>query len=74
MKSKYLKPSRYAAKIVSRRMRMTGNDFFKAAYMADILNLPDCATLQTTFNTGVPLCDLIKKKIIGVIFADSVPM
>lgn len=39
--------------------------------MADILNLPNCATQETEFNTGVPLCDLIKKKIIGVIFADS---
>lgn len=39
--------------------------------MADILNLPNCATLETSFNTGTPLCDLKKKKIIGVIFADS---
>lgn len=69
--SKYIKQTRYAAKIVSRRMRMTGNDFAKANYLADILNLPNCATAETTFNTGVPLCDLIKKKIIGVIFADS---
>lgn len=69
--SKYIKPTRYAAKIVSRRMRMTGNDFAKAAYMADIINLPSCATAETEFNTGTPLCDLKKKKIIGVIFADS---
>ena len=62
--SKYLKPTRYAAKIVSRRMRMTGNDFAKAAYMADILNLPTCATEDTQFNTGVPLCRLKKKKLI----------
>lgn len=69
--SKYIRPTRYAAKIVSRRMRMTGSDFAKANYLADILNLPSCATEETTFNSGVPLCDLKKKKIIGVIFADS---
>lgn len=39
--------------------------------MADILNLPNCATMETSFNTGTPLCDLKKKKIIGVIFADT---
>lgn len=39
--------------------------------MADLLNLGDCATLETTFNTGVPLCDIIKKKLIGAIFADK---
>jgi len=39
--------------------------------MADILNLGDCATLETTFNTGLPLCDIIKKKLIGVIFLDK---
>ena len=61
----------YLPKIVSRRMRMGENSFAKAAYMADVMNLPDCATLETSFNSGIPLCDLIKKKIIGVIFADS---
>jgi len=69
--SKYIKPTRYAAKIVSRRMRMTGNDFAKAAYMADILNVPNCSNPETAFNTGTPLCRLKKKKIIGTIFADS---
>lgn len=69
--SKYIKPTRYAAKIVSRRMRMTGNDFGKANYLADILNLPNCATAETQFNTGAPLCRLKKKKLIGVIFADT---
>jgi hypothetical protein len=68
--SKYIKASRYAAKVVSRRMRMTGNDFAKANYLADILNLPNCATEDTQFNTGVPLCRLKKKKLIGVMFAD----
>lgn len=61
----------YLPKIVTRRFAMGENSFRQSAYMADIINLPDCATLETTFNTGVPLCDLIKKKIIGVIFADS---
>ena len=62
----------YLPKLTSRRFAMNGqNSFRNAACMADVLNLPDCATLETTFNTGVPLCDLIKKKIIGVIFADT---
>lgn len=64
--------SRFLPKMTSRRFAMNGlNSFRNAAYFADVLNLPDCATLETSFNTGVPLCDLIKKKIIGVIFADS---
>lgn len=57
----------FAPKIVSRRLI----NFLCVAYMADILDLPNCATVATEFNTGTPLCDLIKKKIIGVIFADS---
>jgi len=48
-----------------------GRHFLNYAQLADILNLPNCATQETEFNTGIPLCDLIKKKIIGVIFADS---
>jgi hypothetical protein len=38
--SKFIKPSKYAAKIISRRMILNGNDFAKAAYMADAANLP----------------------------------
>lgn len=39
--------------------------------MASILNVPDCASVDTVFNTGQPLCDFIKgipKK--GVILLD----
>lgn len=57
----------FAPKLVSRRLI----NFLCVAYMADILNLPNCATQETEFNTGIPLCDLIKKKILGVIFVDS---
>ncbi|HSW96889.1 MAG TPA: hypothetical protein VLF89_03610 [Candidatus Saccharimonadales bacterium] len=39
--------------------------------MADIIGLPSCVSPDTEFNTGVPLCDLIKGRIIGVIFADK---
>lgn len=80
--SKYIKPSRYGAgsgrfapKIVSRRMGLTGGEpgtsRVTAAYFADLLNIPSCATEESQFNTGVPLCDLKKKKLIGVIFADA---
>lgn len=72
MKNKNFSAAKLAPKIVSRRMRMTGNDFMKAAYFADILNIPTCGGEEDTeFNSGTPLCDLKKKKIIGVIFADS---
>jgi hypothetical protein len=37
----------------------------------DLLNIPDCSTPDTQFNTGVPLCDLIKRKLIGIVFADA---
>lgn len=39
--------------------------------MQDILGLANCASKDSIFNTGVPLCDLAKKKIKGVIFADK---
>jgi hypothetical protein len=39
--------------------------------MADILNLANCASPDSVFNVGVPPCDLSKKKMKGVIFADS---
>lgn len=38
--------------------------------MADIFDLPSCTSPDTIFNTGVPACDLKKKKILGLIFAD----
>ncbi len=39
--------------------------------MADILDLANCASPDSVFNVGIPLCDLAKKKIKGVILADS---
>lgn len=39
--------------------------------MSDIFNLPDCTSPDSVFNTGVPACDLKKKKILGIIFADQ---
>jgi hypothetical protein len=39
--------------------------------MADILNLANCASPDSIFNVGVPLCDMAKKKIKGIIFADK---
>jgi hypothetical protein len=37
----------------------------------NILSLANCASPDSVFNVGVPLCDLSKKKIKGVIFADK---
>lgn len=37
----------------------------------NILNLANCASPDSVFNVGIPLCDLAKKKIRGVIFADQ---
>lgn len=68
--SRYNAPKRFAPKIVSRRMQLTGNDFHKAAYLADVLNVANCASPDSVFNTGVPPCDLAKKKMKGVIFLD----
>lgn len=39
--------------------------------MADIKNVANCASPDSIFNVGLPLCDLAKKKIKGVIFADK---
>lgn len=39
--------------------------------MSDILNLANCASPDSVFNVGVAPCDLAKKKMKGVIFADS---
>lgn len=39
--------------------------------MANILNLANCASPDSIFNVGVPPCDLSRKKIKGVIFADK---
>lgn len=39
--------------------------------MANILDLANCASPDSIFNVGVPPCDLSKKKMKGVIFADK---
>lgn len=39
--------------------------------MADLKNLANCASPDSVFNVGIPPCDLAKKKIKGVIFADK---
>ena len=36
-----------------------------------ILGLANCANPSSIFNTGIPLCDLKKKRIRGVLFADG---
>ncbi len=41
-----------------------------ACYL-DILGLANCASPDSVFNVGVPPCDLSKKKMKGVIFADK---
>jgi len=71
---KYIIPNqkRYAAKITSRRMGLgPQNNFRTTAYMADIMNVANCESPDSVFNTGVPLCDVKKKKIKAVIFVDS---
>lgn len=40
-----------------------------AAFL-DILGLANCASPDSVFNTGVPPCDLSKKKMKGALFAD----
>lgn len=60
---------RYAARITSRALRL--RDFSNVAYLADILNQANCASPDSVFNTGIPLCDVSKKKMKAVIFADS---
>lgn len=64
----YWKEKKFAPRITSRALRL--QDFVNVAYMADIRNLADCATPDSTFNVGIPPCDLAKKKLKGVIFAD----
>jgi hypothetical protein len=39
--------------------------------MATILNVANCASPDSVFNVGLPPCDLAKKKIKGLIFADK---
>jgi len=39
--------------------------------MADILNLPNCGGSTSTFNSGVPLCDVIRKQPKALFLADN---
>jgi hypothetical protein len=39
--------------------------------MATILDVANCASPDSVFNTGIPLCDLVKQKLLGVILADK---
>jgi len=66
--SRYNMPKKFAPKLST---RLTGPNFLSNAYMADIINLANCASPDSIFNVGVPPCDLAKKKIKGVIFADK---
>lgn len=67
----HINKKKFAPKIVSRRMQMTGNDFHKANYLVDIFDLANCASPDSLFNTGIPLCDLAKGKIKAVIYLDK---
>jgi hypothetical protein len=75
MKKEFFQPTRYngygqgkfAPKVSE---RLSGKNFMTSAYMADVLGLANCATPDSIFNVGVPPCDLKKKKMKGVIFAD----
>ncbi|CAL7961485.1 hypothetical protein GAMM_230006 [Gammaproteobacteria bacterium] len=49
----------------------TSKDSSGIAYAATIVGLANCASPDSIFNVGVPPCDLKKKKMKGVIFADA---
>lgn len=55
--------------ITSRRMGL--REFVNVNYLAHIIDVANCAAPDSVFNTGVPPCDLKKKKIIGIIFCDK---
>lgn len=67
---KFIKPSRYnhAKPITSRALRLMPH---KNVDYLDIVGLANCANPESVFNTGIPLCDLKRKKIKGVILADA---
>lgn len=65
---KHWKQDITAVKMVSRAMAL--RSFVNVAYFADILGLANCASPDSVFNSGIPLCDLAKGKIKGVILAD----
>lgn len=75
MTSKFIKASKYnalgkllrAKPHVGGRMKLRPHvtcDYF------DILDVANCASPDSVFNVGIPLCDMKKKKIRSVIFAD----
>lgn len=69
MKTAFIKRTRSHAKpITSRHMRLVS---FSGVNYLDILGVANCASPESVFNTGIPLCDVKKKKIRGVIFADA---
>lgn len=73
--SKFIKTSAYNEWWRGRQARHARTNRWNSnpnvCYMADIIGLPSCVSPDTEFNTGVPLCDLIKGRIIGVLFADK---
>lgn len=50
---------------------MAARSFFNVAYMADIIDLANCENPDSIFNTGIPLCDVKKSKMKGVMFMDK---
>lgn len=65
---------RHAEKIVSRRMQLHADDSFRVAqvnYLTSLFDTANCAAPESVFNTGIPPCDLKKKKMKGVIFTDA---
>lgn len=38
--------------------------------MPDLINIPDCGGIASTFNSGIPLCDVLLGKPIGIIGLD----
>lgn len=79
-KSQYIKPSRYNHSKVFMEMpdgssvaigRRTGVIPHITTDFLDILGLANCASPDSVFNVGVPPCDIAKKKLKGVIFADK---
>lgn len=67
----HINKKKYLPKIVSRRMQMGSlNNFINVNYLVDIFDKANCASPDSTFNVGIPLCDLAKGKIKGVMFAD----
>lgn len=65
----YFPPNHFAPKINARRLGVM--PFLTAAFMADIIGVANCASPDSVFNTGIPPCDLAKKKMKGIVFADS---